>query len=147
MNGSTFEARNKRVLPMKLEDYVAGNRKPPTLDEVLARVNEISSLPHVAMKVMEVANDPDSSVIEMKSAIEMDPSLSAGPALRELLGLRVAGEGLQRAKGDQLPRAATDQEPGPHGQRGGVVQQGRNHRIVPAPRVVAAPGGGRDLRG
>ena len=46
---------------MKLADYVAGNQKPPTLDEVLGRVHEISTLPHVAMKVMEVANDPDSS--------------------------------------------------------------------------------------
>ena len=63
---------------MKLEDCVAENREPPTLDEVLGRVAEISTLPHVAMKVMEVANDPDSSTIEMKSAIEMDPALVRG---------------------------------------------------------------------
>lgn len=62
---------------MKLEDYVAGNPARPPLNEVLGRVNEISTLPYVAMKVMEVANDPDSSTIDMKSAIETDPSLVA----------------------------------------------------------------------
>jgi putative nucleotidyltransferase with HDIG domain len=61
---------------MKLQDYIAESN-PPTLDEVIGRVSEISTLPNIAMKVMEVANDPDSSVIDMKSAIEMDPALSA----------------------------------------------------------------------
>jgi putative nucleotidyltransferase with HDIG domain len=85
---------------MKLEDYVAENQKPPTLDEVLGRVGEISSLPHVALKVMEVANAPDSSVIDMKSAIEMDPSLSAR-VLRcvnsSAYGLREKVSNVQRA--------------------------------------------------
>ncbi len=61
---------------MKLQDYVA-DENPPTFDEVIGRVSEISTLPNIAMKVMEVANDPDSSVLDMKSAIEMDPALSA----------------------------------------------------------------------
>ena len=61
---------------MKLQDYVA-DENPPTFDEVIGRVSEISTLPNIAMKVMEVANDPDSSVLDMKSAIEMDPALGA----------------------------------------------------------------------
>jgi HD-like signal output (HDOD) protein len=85
---------------MKLEDCVAENREPPTLDEVLGRVAEISTLPHVAVKVMEVANDPDSSTIEMKNAIEMDPSLGAR-VLRcvnsSAYGLREKVSNLQRA--------------------------------------------------
>ena len=85
---------------MKLEDYVAENQTPPTLDEVIGRVSEISTLPHVAMKVMEVANDSDSSVIDMKSAIEMDPSLSAR-VLRcvnsSAYGLREKVSSVQRA--------------------------------------------------
>ncbi len=85
---------------MKLEEYVAGNQKPPTLDEVLRRVGEISTLPHVAMKAMEVANDPDSGVIDMKSAIEMDPALSAR-VLRcvnsSAYGLREKVSNVQRA--------------------------------------------------
>ena len=51
--------------PMKLQDYVA-DENPPTFDEVIGRVSEISTLPNIAMKVMEVANDPDSSVLDMK---------------------------------------------------------------------------------
>ena len=85
---------------MKLQDYVAENQNPPTLDEVIGRVSEISTLPHIAMKVMEVANDPDSSVIDMKSAIEMDPSLHAR-VLRcvnsSAYGLREKVSSVQRA--------------------------------------------------
>jgi putative nucleotidyltransferase with HDIG domain len=85
---------------MKLEDYIASNRKPPSLDEVVGRINDISTLPHIAMKVMEVANDPDSSVLDMKKAIEADPALGAR-VLRcvnsSAYGLREKVTSLQRA--------------------------------------------------
>jgi len=48
-----------------------------TLDQVVQRIDEISSLPHVAMKVMEVANDPDSGAADLKEAMECDPALCA----------------------------------------------------------------------
>ena len=85
---------------MKRQDYIVANRKPQTLDEVVARVNEISTLPHIAMKVMEVANDADSSAIDMKNVIETDPALSAR-VLRcvnsSAFGLRDKVSNLQRA--------------------------------------------------
>lgn len=62
---------------MKLENSVTSNPKPLALDDVVKQVSEISTLPHIAMKAMEVANDPESSVIDMKNVIEMDPALSA----------------------------------------------------------------------
>ena len=67
---------------MKLQDYIAANKKPPTLDEVLRRVNEISTLPHIVLKVMEVANDPESSVAEMREVIETDPVVFSAGILR-----------------------------------------------------------------
>jgi putative nucleotidyltransferase with HDIG domain len=62
---------------MNLQDYIAANTRPPALDDVVRRVNEISTLPHIAVKVMEVANDPEFSIAEMKAVIETDPALTA----------------------------------------------------------------------
>jgi putative nucleotidyltransferase with HDIG domain len=88
------------ILFMKLGDYVTNHQKPPTFDEVIGRVSEISTLPSIAMQVMKVANDPDSGVIDMKSAIEMDPALSAR-VLRcvnaSAYGLREKVSNVQRA--------------------------------------------------
>lgn len=47
------------------------------LDRVARRVHEISTLPHVALRVMEVANDPDSGASEIKDIMESDPALTA----------------------------------------------------------------------
>ena len=52
-------------------------RKPPTLDEAARRIHEISTLPHVAIRVMKVAGDPDSGAMELKEAMESDAALSA----------------------------------------------------------------------
>ncbi len=52
--------------------------KPPaTIDEVAGRIQEISTLPNVALRVMEVANDPDSGARELKEVMEGDAALSA----------------------------------------------------------------------
>lgn len=45
------------------------------LERAAMRVTEISSLPHVALRVMEIAGDPQSCIVELKSALEADPSL------------------------------------------------------------------------
>lgn len=47
------------------------------LDEVIRRVDEISTLPHIAFRVMEVANNPDSGAIDLKELVETDAALSA----------------------------------------------------------------------
>jgi len=49
----------------------------PDLDRVVRRIREISTLPHVALRVLEVANDPDAGAAEMKAAMESDPALTA----------------------------------------------------------------------
>ena len=49
----------------------------PPLDRVARRVNEISTLPAVALKVVAVANDPDSGAAEMKAVMESDAALAA----------------------------------------------------------------------
>lgn len=48
-----------------------------TLDEMLNRCAEISTLPQVALAVIEVASDPDAGAGELKDAVEIDPALSA----------------------------------------------------------------------
>jgi len=50
---------------------------PPTLERLLRRIDEISTLPHVALRLMEVANDPNSSASDLKQVLENDPALSA----------------------------------------------------------------------
>ena len=53
------------------------NKSMPTLAEVTRRVTGISSLPQVALRVMEVAANPNSTASDLKEAMECDPSLSA----------------------------------------------------------------------
>ncbi|GJM43842.1 MAG: HD family phosphohydrolase [Gemmatimonadota bacterium] len=47
----------------------------PALDAVVARIQEISSLPTVALHVMEIAADPESGAADLKAAVEADPAL------------------------------------------------------------------------
>ena len=52
--------------------------KPPlSLDAVACQVTEISTLPQVALRVIEVAKDPDSGAADLKAVVEGDPALSA----------------------------------------------------------------------
>ncbi|MFO7903487.1 MAG: HDOD domain-containing protein [Planctomycetota bacterium] len=53
------------------------NQEKPRLSAVIDRIDEISTLPHTAIRVMEVANDPDSGAIDLKEVIETDAALSA----------------------------------------------------------------------
>lgn len=47
------------------------------LETVVSRATEVSTLPHVALKVMEAARNPDSTAVDLKTIVEGDPSLSA----------------------------------------------------------------------
>jgi putative nucleotidyltransferase with HDIG domain len=47
------------------------------MEKVLRRIDEISTLPQVALKVLEVANDPDSGAADLKAVLESDAALSA----------------------------------------------------------------------
>jgi HD-like signal output (HDOD) protein len=50
---------------------------PASLEETATRISDVSTLPHVVLQILDVVNDPDSSASDLKSAVEMDPSLTA----------------------------------------------------------------------
>ncbi|MHB8897731.1 MAG: HDOD domain-containing protein [Thermoguttaceae bacterium] len=50
---------------------------PGALDRVARRVHGISTLPAIALKIVELANDPDSGAPQMKAAVESDAALAA----------------------------------------------------------------------
>jgi HD-like signal output (HDOD) protein len=52
-------------------------QRPPSLDSVVRRIHSISTLPQVALRVMEIAQDPRSNVQDLKQVMEADPALSA----------------------------------------------------------------------
>jgi len=49
----------------------------PLISDLRRRISEIGSLPQVALRVMEVANDPNSTAADLKAVMEVDPALSA----------------------------------------------------------------------
>ena len=52
-------------------------RRPLKIETVVRQIEEISTLPQVAILVMEIANDPESSAVHVKRAMESDAALSA----------------------------------------------------------------------
>lgn len=50
---------------------------PLSLESVERQIFEISTLPHIAMRVIEVAQDPDTGAGDLKRVVEGDPALSA----------------------------------------------------------------------
>jgi HD-like signal output (HDOD) protein len=52
-------------------------KRPLSLDAVACQVTEISTLPQVALRVIEVAKDPNSGAADLKAVVEGDPALSA----------------------------------------------------------------------
>ena len=53
------------------------NNQPSSIDVVAQRVAGISTLPEVALKVMEVAKDPKAGAADLKAVVEGDPALGA----------------------------------------------------------------------
>lgn len=49
--------------------------QPISIPAVVRRITEISTLPHVALKVIGVAKDPDSGAADLKAVVEADPAL------------------------------------------------------------------------
>lgn len=47
------------------------------IEAVARRVNEVSTLPQVALQVIDVARDPQAGATDLKQAVEGDPALSA----------------------------------------------------------------------
>jgi HD-like signal output (HDOD) protein len=62
------------------------------IDKVVKKITEISSLPHVAMKIMQVAGDPEAGAGDLKALVEGDPSLCT----RMLRSVNSAANGLSK---------------------------------------------------
>jgi len=56
---------------------VSASTSSTALESVVRRIHDISTIPQVALKVLEVANDPDSSASDLKEVMETDAALSA----------------------------------------------------------------------
>jgi len=52
-------------------------QRPPTLQDVIQRIDGVSTLPQIALRVMEVANDPDTGAADLKEVMESDAALGA----------------------------------------------------------------------
>lgn len=50
---------------------------PESLETIARRVYDIATLPQIAIKVIEVAKDPESGAADLKAVVEGDPALSA----------------------------------------------------------------------
>ncbi len=58
----------------------APDTEPPKLldiNDIVKKIHEVSTLPHIALKVMQVANDPDSGAADLCVIVQGDPALSS----------------------------------------------------------------------
>jgi HD-like signal output (HDOD) protein len=62
-------------MPKSLSDEPQQTK--PVLHQVVQRIDEISTLPQIALRVMEVANDPESGAADLREVMEGDAALSA----------------------------------------------------------------------
>ncbi len=53
------------------------DKKQLSLDEAVRSVDRISSLPHIALRVLSVANNPNSGAADLRELLETDVALSA----------------------------------------------------------------------
>lgn len=49
----------------------------PTLEEIVARVDALPSLPHVVTRVMQLTEDPDSTILDITAILDQDQSITA----------------------------------------------------------------------
>jgi len=77
-------------------------RAEQRLREVTRRIQDISTLPHIAMRILEVECDPKSSTADLSEVLEQDPALSS----RVLRYVNSAAYGV-RAKITNLRQAVT----------------------------------------
>ncbi|PWB76971.1 MAG: hypothetical protein C3F08_10720 [Candidatus Methylomirabilota bacterium] len=48
-----------------------------SLDEIIADVRELSSIPHIALQIIDVVNNPRASAADLETVVGSDPSLAA----------------------------------------------------------------------
>jgi HD-like signal output (HDOD) protein len=63
--------------PPQTADKDSGPQLSPELQKALGRLTEISSLPEVTTRIVEVVEDPKSTAADMHSIVKNDPALAA----------------------------------------------------------------------
>ena len=56
------------------QTYIPGK---PSLAQLLRKIDDISTLPQIALRIMEVANNPNAGAADLKEVMECDAALSA----------------------------------------------------------------------
>ncbi|MBI5863851.1 MAG: HDOD domain-containing protein [Planctomycetes bacterium] len=64
-------------MPKQASVTIAAPPPAISLDAAARRVTDISTLPQVALRVMEVAQNPEAGAADLKAVVEGDPALSA----------------------------------------------------------------------
>ena len=54
---------------------VAQAKRPHDLESLANRIDEMSSFPAVATRVLEIVNNPDASIADLRAVVECDPAL------------------------------------------------------------------------
>ena len=49
----------------------------PRLEDIVRRIQGISTLPHIALKIIEITSDNNSSASDLEDVIKSDPGLTA----------------------------------------------------------------------
>jgi putative nucleotidyltransferase with HDIG domain len=70
------------------------------LEEITRRIADVSTLPQVAVRILDIVNNPETSVTDLRSVVEGDPSLT----IRLLRTVNSAAYGL-RTQVDSIHRA------------------------------------------
>ena len=50
---------------------------PPRLEDVVRKIQGISTLPHIALKIIKITSDTNSSASDLEDVIKSDPGLTA----------------------------------------------------------------------
>ncbi|HBK52591.1 MAG TPA: hydrolase, partial [Syntrophomonas wolfei] len=48
-----------------------------TLDSIVEAVNELPALPHIVVKIMQLSEDPDSTVQDISNVLNQDQAMTA----------------------------------------------------------------------
>jgi HD-like signal output (HDOD) protein len=64
-------------MPIMLQMTESSLCRCPTLDQLIRQIDEISTLPYIAMRIIEAVNDVNTVASDIKQVMEGDPALSA----------------------------------------------------------------------
>lgn len=63
--------------PAAASERIGGKTLPPELQKAIAKVTEVSSLPEITTKIVQLVEDPKASARDMHEIIKRDPALAA----------------------------------------------------------------------